>query len=210
MPHILRPLTITCALLILAVTAVHAQTTREPYQFITGALGYGAIRPSGETGLPGSTVDGDAGLQLGFSLHIRQRDGMYAYGRFGADVSDVRQHVAITLGLDIRPYRFGRWQPFVGFGFGALWLEPVALAEAQLDRHFTIAGEALTGVDWQLVPGIRLFGEYRLTAASFTAVAERQQECGPAVRFCGEYRLSDSNVLHLGHTGWFGLRIQIF
>lgn len=191
---------------LLATTPARAQQEPEPYQILSVAFGWGAVRPVGDHDLPGRPADGAAGLQFGLDLDVRQGRHLYVYGRLDADAGEVRQHLAVSGGVRVRPGTAGRLRPHGGAGVGLYWLEPKIDAALAIDRTFALRGEAHAGVEWRAAPGLQAFAEYRLVGARYPAVT-REPDCSPIDRCLST---SSHPVLHLGHTGWVGARLKLF
>ena len=185
---------------------LRGQEELPPYQILSVAFGWGAVRPVGHHGLEGRPADGAAGIQFGLDLDVRQTRAVYLYGRLDADAGEVRQHLALSGGLRVRPATGGRLRPHGGAGIGLYWLEPKLDAALAVDRTFALRGEAHVGGEWHAAPGLRAFAEYRLVAARYAAVA-REPGCTPTDRCL---TVSAGPVLHLGHTGWLGVRLKLF
>lgn len=197
---LLGPLLLACCLALpLAAQEV------EPYQMFSAAFGWGAIGPRGATGLGGDAADGGGSMQFGLDLELRQGRYVFAYARADADAADVRQHIGLSGGVRVRPLRRGRIRPVVGAGIGLYWLEPKVDLRDVLQREFTPRAEGHVGAEWLAAPGLRLFVEYRLLASRYAALV-RQAEC--TTDLC--LALSVDRLLHLAHTGWFGIRVRMF
>jgi len=193
------PLLCCCFVLPLAAQEV------EPYQLFSAAFGWGAIGPRGGTGTGGDAADGGGSIQFGLDLELRQTAYVFAYVRADADAADVRQHLGLSGGVRIRPLRSGSFRPVIGAGIGVYWLEPKVDVSRVLRREFTPRAEGHAGAEWLAVPGLRLFLEYRLIASRYAAVV---REPGCTTDLC--LSLSDEPLLHLAHTGWFGIRLRMF
>lgn len=191
-----------CCLLPLCLSAQEI----EPYQMIGAAFGWGAVGPSQDTGLGGDAADAGGSVQFGLDIELRRAPRLYLYGRVDADAAEVRQHLGLSGGIRWRPVREGAIRPVIGFGIGLYWLEPKAITGLALQREFALRGDGHIGAEWLAAPGLRWFIEYRLTASRYRAVA-REGDCTPIDRCLS---VSDDALLHLAHTGWFGLRIRLF
>ncbi|MBI4409313.1 MAG: outer membrane beta-barrel protein [Gemmatimonadetes bacterium] len=207
MPHA-RVTLLALALLALVPAIAAAQTARrrevEPYQWLSFGVGLGGIAPIQDPGFEGDAGDAESGVQLALGLDVRRGRGLFFYARADADAAKVRQHLGAGAGLRFQWPRASRLRPYAGGGVGILWLEPKVTTVFELEREFALRGEAFLGSDWTLVPGLQGFAEYRLVGARYTAVS-REQGCDPDC-----FTLSQEKVLHLGHTGWVGLRIKLF
>lgn len=201
-------LTLVCAgfLSLVLPSTVRAQRQVEPYQTFAAYVGWGAVRPAESSEIEGSAADADAGIYLGFDLEIRNGDHAYLYARLDADAARVRQHLALTGGVRIRPSLEPRLRPYFGLGAGLYWLEPKVDAVLALDREFAPRIEALAGGEWAARPGIRFFGEYRVSGARLRAV-NHSPGCGTAPECVVS---SHERVLHLGHVVWTGVRLKMF
>ncbi len=187
-------------------SSVRAQRQVEPYQTFAAYVGWGAVRRAESPTIEGSAADADAGLYLGFDFEIRNSNRAYTYGRLEADAAQVRQHLALTGGVRIRPVLAPQLRPYFGLGVGRYWLEPKMRAARVLDREFAPRLEALVGGEWAARPGIRLFGEYRISGARLRAV-NYMPGCGTGPQCVVS---SSDRVLHLGHVVWSGVRLKMF
>ena len=200
--RLLGSITLLCCL----SPALSAQQEVEPYQMFGAAFGWGAIGPGQDTGIPGDAADAGASMQFGLELEIKQSSLVYLYGRADADAADVRQHLGLSGGVRLRPFRRRPVRPVAGFGIGLYWLEPKVDTALLLEREFAWRGEAHIGAEWLAVPGLRWFVEYRLAVSRYPAVVE-PEICAPPGPCLA---LSDDRLLHLAHTGWVGIRIKVF
>lgn len=178
----------------------------EPYQMFSAAFGWGAITPRGDTGLDGDAADGGGSIQFALDLEVRQTPHVFLYARADADAADVRQHLGLSGGVRLRPLRSGSIRPLAGFGVGIYWLEPKIDTAIALEREFTARVDGHVGAEWFAAPGMRFFFEYRLIGSRYAAVV-REPGCTPA-NAC--LSISSQRVLHLSHTGWFGIRLRMF
>ncbi|HEY8469106.1 MAG TPA: hypothetical protein VIL18_05660 [Longimicrobiales bacterium] len=194
------------ALLCCLPPALSAQQEVEPYQMFGAAFGWGAIGPGQDTGIPGDAADAGTSMQFGLELEIRQNSLVYLYGRADADAADVRQHLGLSGGVRMRPFRGRPIRPVAGFGIGFYWLEPKVDATLAVEREIALRAEGHIGAEWLAVPGLRWYVEYRLAASRYPAVV-RQEGCTPPDRCLA---LSGDRLLHLAHTGWVGVRIKMF
>jgi hypothetical protein len=185
--------------------AAIGQVDIEAYQLVSMSVGWGAIRPAEATGLDGEAADGAGSLQLAVSMDIRQASWALVYARLEADVAPVRQHLAFGAGFRFMPLRAGDVRPYLGGGLGLLWLEPRVDASNVLLREYRLRADGHIGAEWSPLPGLSWFAEYRIAGARFTAIGQ-QPDCQP-VGQCLEF--STGEILHVGHTGWLGMRIRI-
>jgi hypothetical protein len=186
-------------------TPLPAQRGDEAYQTVSLGVGWGAVRPGGATGLPGGPADGGTSLHFSAAMEVRQNEWALVYGRLDADGAEIRQHLGATVGGRIMPPLTAAIRPYAGAGAGLLMLEPRAHVSDLFRREYKLRSEAFAGAEWAPVPVLSTFVEYRLTAARYLAMAQRQG-CTP-VEACLQYSRRD--VLHLGHSGWIGLRIRL-
>jgi hypothetical protein len=193
-------------LLLLASPAAAPAQELEAYHFVSAALGWGAVRPVGDTGVEGAAADAGRGLYLAFAMEGRRTRSGFLYGRLEADAADVRQHIGITGGgrLVLRPGE--RLRPFGGAGAGLMWVEPRTTLTHVIEREVVPRAEGFAGAEWSLLPALRLFGEFRLGGARFHAITLRPG-CSGSQTECLE--TSPEQVLHLSRTLWFGGRIAL-
>ncbi|SRR5690606_2737654 len=204
----MRPLLLLLGLVLLSCTLVLPLPAQEiePYQMMSVAFGWGAINPTGETGTDGDAADGNVSIQFGLDTEVRRSPYVSLYARIDADAARVRQHIGLSGGVRLRPLRRGSIRPLAGLGVGLYWLEPRTEAERQLQRSFAPRLEGHVAAEWFAAPGLRFFLEYRLVGARYTAVTQ-EAGCTP-VAACLD--VSNEPLLHLAHSGWFGLRLALF
>lgn len=178
----------------------------EPYQTLGMAFGWGAVRPTGDSGGRGAAADGGGSIQFALDTDVRTSPRVSFYARIDADAAEVRQHFGVSGGVRFRPMRRGSIRPLAGLGVGLYWLEPKTDVGYAVDREFPLRMEGHVAAEWFAAPGLRFFLEYRLAGSRFRAVrrGDGPPSGGPALT------VSDEAVLHLAHSGWFGLRLALF
>jgi hypothetical protein len=195
------------ALARLAGTApLAAQVTLEPQQLLFFGAGANAYRPRGGGGLPGEPLDGGTAMLFSIGGELRHADRLLLYFRGDGDAAPYRQHLGFSVGGRVPLLPEGDWRPYLGGGVGMMWLQPALDFERALDREIVPRYEALGGLDWAGLPGVRIFAEYRLTGASYLALGREPGCAGPEAQ-C--FVLSSGRVGHRGHAFWLGARLRV-
>lgn len=203
----MRPLSLLLGSVLLSCSLVLPLPAQEvePYQTLGVAFGWGAVNPTGGTGTAGDAADGGGSIHFGLDTEVRRSPYVSFYARVDADAAEVRQHFGVSGGVRFRPMRRGSIRPLAGLGVGLYWLEPKTDVGYAVDREFPLRMEGHVAAEWFAAPGLRFFLEYRLAGSRFRAVRRGDgPPSGPALT------VSDEAVLHLAHSGWFGLRLALF
>jgi len=204
----MRPLSLLLGSVLLSCSLVLPLPAQEvePYQTLGVAFGWGAVNPTGELGADGDVADGGGSIHFGLDTEVRRSRYVSLYARVDADAAEVRQHLGLSGGVRVRPLQHGSIRPVAGLGIGIYWLEPKADVSHVLDRMFALRMEGSATAEWLAAPGVRFFLEYRLIGSRYNAVV-REPGCTP-IGAC--LLVSNAPLLHLAHSGWFGVRLALF
>jgi hypothetical protein len=179
----------------------------EPQQLMFAAVGGGATRPASRDDL--ESLDDDVTAHVVAGIDSRQR-GFYGYVRASSDLGGARQRAALTFGARVHlPGLDMRLRPYLGAGFGALFLIPSQEHAHVLRRITAPRGEASAGLDWQPVRGLTWYLEYQVAASRHvpSVLAADAPRCLPG-ELCPDE--GPDRLRHVGHLLSAGLRIRMF
>jgi hypothetical protein len=179
----------------------------EPQQLMFAGIGAGATRPAAAGGP--ESMDDEVTAHLAVGIDSRQR-GFYGYVRASSDLGGARQRAALTFGARAHlPGLDNRLRPYLGAGFGALFLIPSQEHSYVLRRITAPRGEAAAGLDWQPIRGLTWYLEYQISASRHVpaVLAADAPRCGPG-ELCPDE--GPDRLRHVGHVLSVGLRIRMF